>query len=145
MGNGTAVSDGDVYVLSVPSFQWVRVHEAADIRIKHKCQLAGKHTMLMIGGTVPRDTREYEPIEINCDSDTFANGVGIFDLRSHTWLSNYDAEDDEDYTINSDISDVIGGGYVLPLYPFPFSFSLIDPGRISGSNKGDLGKPAAPP
>lgn len=121
MGNGTAVSDGNVYVLSLPSFQWVRVHEGADIRIKHKCQLAGKHTMLMIGGTVPRDRREYEPIEVNCDTDTFANGVGIFDLRSHTWLSNYDAEDDGDYTINSDISDVIGGGYVLPLYPFPLT------------------------
>ncbi|RHZ49631.1 hypothetical protein CDV55_101944 [Aspergillus turcosus] len=110
-GMGTTVgnSDGDVYVLSLPSFQWIRVHEGNNVRIKHKCQLLGKHTMLVVGGTVPTDHAEYDPEPVNCDSGAFANGLGIFDLRTHTWLMNYNAQDSGDYTIHSAISDVIGG------------------------------------
>ncbi|BCR85811.1 uncharacterized protein ACHE_21269A [Aspergillus chevalieri] len=107
--NDTESSDGNVYVLSIPSFQWIQLEGSNALRIKHKCQLAGQHTMLVVGGTVPVDGNEYEPLQANCDSDIFENGIGIFDLNKHQWKTNYDADDDK-YTIHSSISDVIGGG-----------------------------------
>ena len=115
MGQNIANSDGNVYVLSLPSFRWIRVTNDTEIRIKTKCLLLGKHTMLTVGGTVPVDNAEYDPLPENCDSGTFSNGLGLFDLRSHTWLARYDATDDGNYTINSKISGVIGGRYVICL------------------------------
>ena len=115
--NDTESSDGNVYVLSIPSFQWIQLEGSNALRIKHKCQLAGQHTMLVVGGTVPMDGNEYEPSQANCDSDIFENGIGIFDLNKHQWNTNYDADDDK-YTIHSSISDVIGGGYLKRSSPF---------------------------
>jgi len=104
-----AESDGNVYVLSLPSFRWIRISDGSQARIKLKCQLLGKHTMLTVGGTVPVDGRVYEPEPADCDSGQFANGLGIFDLRTHAWLTRYNATDDGDYLVSSRISDVIGG------------------------------------
>lgn len=108
MLNSTATSDGDVYVLSLPSFRWIRVVDGNDLRIEHKCQLAGKHTMLVIGGLIPYGSQEFKPKPSNCDSGTFQNGIGIFDLNEHDWLFNYDADGGE-YKVHKNISDVIGG------------------------------------
>ena len=66
--------------------------------------------MLSVGGTVPQDGAEYQPAPVNCDkSGQWANGLGIFDLRSHQWSTNYDAEDQGEYTLASTITNVIGG------------------------------------
>ncbi|PYI02003.1 hypothetical protein BO78DRAFT_230974 [Aspergillus sclerotiicarbonarius CBS 121057] len=102
-------SDGDVYVLSLPSFQWIRVAEGDNVHIKHKCQIAGKRTMLVVGGTKPTDDSESDPSVANCDSGAFANGLGIFNLSSHTWLTDYDATDGGEYPLSSAITDIIGG------------------------------------
>ncbi|KAH1913816.1 hypothetical protein KXW47_004866 [Aspergillus fumigatus] len=110
MGQTTAESDGDVYVLSLPSFQWIRVYRDNTIRYKHKCQLVQKHTMLVIGGIIPIDGMEYYPQSRNCDTATFANGIGIFDLQTLSWRTNYNATDVVGYAVPSQISDVIGGG-----------------------------------
>ncbi|KAE8155133.1 hypothetical protein BDV25DRAFT_135177 [Aspergillus avenaceus] len=109
IGPTMGVSDGNVYVLSVPSFRWIRVFDDNTVRSKHKCQLARKHTMIVIGGIVPVDNDEYVPRLQNCDGAMFANGVGIFDLRTLSWMTNYNASDDGDYYIHSKISKVIGG------------------------------------
>ncbi|PWY87422.1 kelch repeat protein [Aspergillus heteromorphus CBS 117.55] len=109
MGETTAKSDGDVYVLSLPSFIWIRVNEGSSVREKHTCNILGKHTMVVVGGTIPTDSSEYEPEPANCDSGAFENGIAIFDLRDHTWLTDYNAEDQGEYTLNSVITDVIGG------------------------------------
>lgn len=113
MSNSTITSDGDVYVLSLPSFRWIRVVDGGDLRIEHKCQLAGKHTMLAIGGLIPYGSEEFKPKPSTCDSGTFQNGIGIFDLNEHDWLFNYDADDGE-YKVHQNISNVIGGRYVCP-------------------------------
>ncbi|PYH98088.1 kelch repeat protein [Aspergillus ellipticus CBS 707.79] len=109
MGETTAKSDGDVYVLSLPSFVWIRVNEGNSVREKHTCNLLGKHTMVVVGGTIPTDSSEYEPKPASCDSGAFENGIAIFDLRDHTWLTDYNAKDQGNYTLNSVITDVIGG------------------------------------
>lgn len=119
MANTTADSDNNIYVLSLPSFRWIRVAQdkSEKLRIKRKCQLAGKHNVLITGGTVPTDDSEYESRRHNCDMFTrFTNGLRMFDLNNHTWRKNWNA-DDREYTVNSDISKVIGGGYVLSPIP----------------------------
>ncbi|RAL03140.1 uncharacterized protein BO80DRAFT_491913 [Aspergillus ibericus CBS 121593] len=93
MGATTANSDGDVYVLSLPSFRWIRVNEGSSIREKHTCNLLGNHTMIVVGGTIPTDSSEYEPKPVNCDSGQFENGIAIFNLNNHTWLTDYNAAD----------------------------------------------------
>lgn len=115
MAAKTKDSDGNVYVLSVPSFRWIKVYDDHVLRYKHKCVLAQKHTMLAVGGIIPIDDMEYYPQSRNCDSSTFANGIGIFDLRKLSWMSNYNADDHGEYTIPSKIVDVIGGRYVCPM------------------------------
>ncbi|RDH18966.1 kelch repeat protein [Aspergillus niger ATCC 13496] len=109
MAATTAKSDGDVYVLSLPSFRWIRVNEGSSIREKHTCNVLGKHTMLVVGGTIPTDSSEYEPKPVNCDTGTFENGLAIFDLNQHTWLTDYNADDQSEYALSSAITDVIGG------------------------------------
>jgi hypothetical protein len=66
--------------------------------------------MLVIRGIIPIDGMEYHPQSRNCDTATFANGIGIFDLQTLSWRTNYNASDVEGYAIPSKISDVIGGG-----------------------------------
>ena len=112
MANTTALSDGNVYVLSVPSFRWIRVTDDNSIRIKHKCVRPQNNTMIVVGGNTPVTNREYDPLPQNCDSATFANGIGIFDLHSLSWISNYNASYSDAYRIPSKVSDVIGGRYV---------------------------------
>ncbi|KAE8394155.1 kelch repeat protein [Aspergillus alliaceus] len=109
MAPTTDESDGNIYVLSIPSFRWIRVYDDNTVRIKHKCLLAQKSTMLVIGGIIPVTNREYDPLAQNCDSAAFANGIGIFDLYTLSWMSNYNASKNEAYRIPSKISDVIGG------------------------------------
>lgn len=67
--------------------------------------------MLAIGGLIPHGSEEFKPKPSTCDSGTFQNGIGIFDLNEHDWLFNYDADDGE-YKVHQNISDVIGGRYV---------------------------------
>lgn len=104
----TSDGDGDVYVLSIPSFRWIRAKGGHSLRVKHKCQVMG-HYMLVVGGTVPTDDSEYEPDPGSCDQGTFANGIGIFDLSHHNWRSDYDANDMEKYSLGRKITEVIGG------------------------------------
>ncbi|KAL6230737.1 hypothetical protein BDW75DRAFT_244529 [Aspergillus navahoensis] len=110
MGYKTADSDGDVYVLSIPSFHWIRVNsDNKKIWIKHKCQLVAGHTLLSVGGTVPTDDSEYDPTKENCASGDFTNGLALFNLNNHTWHGNYDPSDRDEYAIHSSITKVIGG------------------------------------
>ncbi|KAE8394982.1 hypothetical protein BDV23DRAFT_178974 [Aspergillus alliaceus] len=66
--------------------------------------------MIVIGGIISVDDAEWTPPRAeNCNGATFANGVGIFDLRSLSWMTNYNTSDDAEYTIHPKISKVIGG------------------------------------
>lgn len=84
--------------------------------------------MLVTGGNIPTENREYDTFSVNYDSGAFANGLGIFDLNSHQWITSWDADNDEKYTISSDISKVIGGGYVFS--PAPVSPNISSNGGL---------------
>lgn len=72
-GEGVLISDSDgsVYVLSLPSFRWIRLTQDLTPRIKSKCHLLGKHTMLVVGGVVPREGAPFDPLPSDCEQGTF--------------------------------------------------------------------------
>lgn len=115
MSTTTKASDGNVYILSIPSFRWIRATEDTNIRIKHQCLLAQNHTMLVIGGITPETKSELVPEISNCHGATFANGIGIFDTRSLSWQTNYNASDEGGYLVPLKVLQVIGGRYAILL------------------------------
>ena len=110
-GNSFGGSDGNVYVLSIPSFRWIRVNEDSNRRWRHSCNLLGKHTMLVVGGVQPIGEQVMPLDATGCDtSPMFAQGLGMFSLNSHTWATNYDpSKGAAPYKIHPSISNVIGG------------------------------------
>lgn len=110
-GNSFGGSDGNVYVLSIPSFRWIRVNEDSNRRSRHSCNLVGNHTMLVVGGVQPIGQQVLPLDATGCDtSPMFAQGLGMFSLNNHTWATNYDpSEGTASYQIHPSISDVIGG------------------------------------
>ncbi|KAH7322409.1 hypothetical protein B0I35DRAFT_425772 [Stachybotrys elegans] len=83
-GRGTDGYFNDIHILSIPAFQWFRVPVSSPTRIFHACALAGNRQMIVSGG-------------INSDwdwrrEDEWTNSLGVFDLSSLEWRSNYDAD-----------------------------------------------------
>ena len=110
-GNTAGASDGNVYVLSLPSFRWIRVNQDSDLRARHQCTLIGKNTMLVVGGIRPRG-QELQPSDIaGCDTASmFSQGLGMFSLNNHAWSSNYDPlEGSVAYQVHPSILKAIGG------------------------------------
>ena len=110
-GNSFGGSDGNVYVLSIPSFRWIRVNEDSNRRSRHSCNLLGNHTMLVVGGVQPNGQQVMPPDATGCDTTSmFAHGLGMFSLNNHTWTMSYDpSEAAAPYQIHPSISNVIGG------------------------------------
>ena len=110
-GNSFSESDGNVYVLSIPSFRWIRVNQESNQRSRHHCSLIGKNTMLVVGGITPsyNNPRPYDPS--GCDTTSmFAQGLGMFSLNNHSWSTSYDpVAGAAAYQIHPNISAVIGG------------------------------------
>ena len=110
-GNSFGGSDGSVYVLSLPSFRWIRVDRESNQRSRHHCSLIGKNTMLVVGGMTPSYDNPRPADTSGCDTTTmFAQGLGIFSLNSHSWSTNYDpVAGAAPYQVHPNISAVIGG------------------------------------
>ncbi|KAL8761220.1 MAG: hypothetical protein Q9184_002652 [Pyrenodesmia sp. 2 TL-2023] len=132
-GWGSLAANGrgdDVYVLSIPSFRWIRVTSDGTQRYRHRCHLMGKNHMLVVGGIKPISTGGpglAAPIDLaegitNCDNDPkFSQGLGIFSLNNHTWTTEYDPViGAAPYQVHPSISKVIGGnttGGATKLFP----------------------------
>ena len=110
-GNSFGGSDGDVYVLSIPSFRWIRVNTDSNRRSRHSCNIVGNHTMLVVGGIQPVGQQVLPLDATGCDTTPmFAQGLGMFSLNNHTWSTNYDPSTGAaPYEIHPSISNVIGG------------------------------------
>lgn len=110
-GNSYGGSDGDVYVLSIPSFRWIRVNQDSNRRVRNHCGLIGNHTMLVVGGIQPNG-EDPQPIDATgCDTSTmFAHGLGMFSLNNHTWYTSYDlSAGSAVYVVHPSITNIIGG------------------------------------
>ncbi|KAL8938256.1 MAG: hypothetical protein Q9216_003996 [Gyalolechia sp. 2 TL-2023] len=104
--------DGAIYVLSVPSFTWIRVTNDSDQRFRHTCHLMGRNHMVVVGGHKPsRNALNYHYDISTCDGNpNFSQGLGIFSLNDHDWRTDYDpAIGSTPYMIHSSISKIIGG------------------------------------
>ncbi|KAJ5730757.1 cell wall anchored protein [Penicillium malachiteum] len=100
--NSTTVYD-QMYVLSIPSFEWVKIYEGSSPRYGHTCHLVAQSQMLTVGGV------EYMDVTENCDWED--RGVAIMNLRDSTWGSVYNANPGE-YLVPSKVYSVIGGSAI---------------------------------
>lgn len=91
-----------VYVLSLPSFQWIKVWEGSSPKWGHTCHTVGSGSsqMITVGGVPDTDFTN------GCDWET--KGVGIYNMSNGIWGSVYDAFD-ESYQVLPQVYRKIGG------------------------------------
>lgn len=79
----------EVYILSLPSFVWFKAnYTASDPRMLHTCNIVGNRQMLSIGGLDP------SAISLGAahnDTDSFWEGIKVFDLTALQWTNHYNA------------------------------------------------------
>ncbi|CAL5871657.1 uncharacterized protein PFLUO_LOCUS5910 [Penicillium psychrofluorescens] len=99
-GQGANNLYDDVYVLSLPSFRWIKMYQGESPRYGHTCHLVGNKQMLTVGGDASEDLMS------GCDWEEY--GVAILDMSSMVWGHIYHALDGE-YQVPTKIYNVIGG------------------------------------
>ncbi|KAJ9611459.1 hypothetical protein H2200_004643 [Cladophialophora chaetospira] len=114
----------DVYILSLPAFQWFRAHRPDTTRrTGHRCQLIGNRSMLVIGGGLfaNSDLTKVDP---------HPNGLGIFDLSTLQWTTTYNATAPA-YERPTMVQDYYSENHTVPSWSdaalstlFPFRASL---------------------
>ncbi|SPJ81533.1 uncharacterized protein FTOL_08938 [Fusarium torulosum] len=93
----------DVWVLSLPSFTWIKINEGKPIhaRAGHKCFMPYPDQMLVFGGYTPPAGSA-----ITClDKGPVVN----FNVTSGNWLEGYDPDEYSDYGVHEKIHSEIGG------------------------------------
>lgn len=97
---GSTPSD-DVYILSVPSFTWVKAYsgQSSHGRSSHKCIKVYPDKMFVLGGIYKNDPSI-------CLEGGF---LQVFNLNKLQFQATYDPDDWSDYSIPSIITDKIGG------------------------------------
>ncbi|KAJ5744849.1 hypothetical protein N7533_009719 [Penicillium manginii] len=99
-GKGEAKVYDQTYVLSIPSFTWIKIMEGASPRYAHSCHVVGKSQMLTVGGA------RYDNITEGCDWEY--KSVAILNLNTIQWGNVFDYNANE-YTLPAKIYNVIGG------------------------------------
>lgn len=82
-GNSTKYYD-HLYVLSLPSFTWIKMFEGESPRYGHTFHLAASRQLLTIGGST-----QHENVTDSCDRE--AKSITITELLSMTWGSIFSA------------------------------------------------------
>lgn len=88
----------DVYVLSLPSFEWIKLYEG-DVqsgRKQHKCVKPYPDKMLVLGGSKVAPKSCLDPIR-------------VYNLNTGRFQDTYDPEDWEEYKVPDLVSGRIGG------------------------------------
>ncbi|KAJ9607384.1 hypothetical protein H2200_008457 [Cladophialophora chaetospira] len=98
--NGTIFDD--IYVLSLPSFTWVKVFTGQDARWSVTCHFVPPRQMITIGGGGKSSN-----ISSDCDWET--KSLAVLDLSTIGWGSVFDATP-PDYEVPDDVVKIIGGG-----------------------------------
>ncbi|OHW94748.1 kelch repeat protein [Colletotrichum incanum] len=94
----------DVWVLSIPSFQWTKVYEgrALHARAGHQCVMPYPDQMMVIGGYTAMPGKGSPPC--------LEGGIiQVFNLSSAEWLDGYSPSKWSNYTIPSAVVSKIGG------------------------------------
>ncbi|KAH8719221.1 hypothetical protein GQ44DRAFT_390314 [Phaeosphaeriaceae sp. PMI808] len=90
----------DVYVLSIPSFTWVKMYEAESPRYGHTCHAVGRQMITTGGRNIRRNVTDY------CDWEL--HGIAVLDMPTMTWGSVYNATRGQ-YEVSAGVVDKIGG------------------------------------
>lgn len=89
-GGSTDPSTANVWVLSLPAFRWFSIkldsEKDSSQRKGHSCVRVGSQ-MIVVGG-IKGDTLRSTPDE----PDLFPQGLGILDLNTGTWKSEFSAK-----------------------------------------------------
>ncbi|MCJ1467511.1 hypothetical protein MMC07_006136 [Pseudocyphellaria aurata] len=86
---GSQASNSDqIYVLSLPSFQWFLASDAsAYSRAAHRCHISNNQ-MIMIGGINPSHWNEND---LDAPAEPWLQAIGVFDLGSWRYKDSYQA------------------------------------------------------
>jgi hypothetical protein len=110
----------DVWVLSIPSFMWVKVYSGTQThgRAGHKCTKPYPDQMFVIGG--------YSSLSGYVPTCVEGGIIQIFNLSSTEWLISYDPRVWNNYTVPTTIHQMIGGkgtGSATQAAPSPTGFA----------------------
>lgn len=90
----------EVYVLSLPSFTWVKMYYAESPRYGHTCHAVGRQMITTGGHNIRRNVTDY------CDWEL--HGIAVLDMPTMTWGSIFNATLGQ-YEVSKDVVDKIGG------------------------------------
>ncbi|KAI9730244.1 MAG: hypothetical protein M1834_006008 [Cirrosporium novae-zelandiae] len=106
----------DVYVLTIPSFQWIKISDSGNTetsigssigRKDHLCHLYNERSMVVLGGNINSGSTA-----LNSNSSTACNSsypaIRVLDVTDFSWQSEWNPSPDA-YEVPSAISVVIGG------------------------------------
>lgn len=118
--DATEAFNDDVYVLSVPSFIWTKVHSGNTThgRAGHVCAKPYPDQMFVVGGYTSLTS-----ITPSCLEDGI---VQIFNLSSATWINDYNPKTWSNYTVPDAVLKAIGGsptGGATQAAPSPSGFA----------------------
>lgn len=104
----------DVYVLSVPAFQWIKIKDSdnPDLmgggkpgRNRHKCDVWKEAQLIVTGGAITDDERE--DVHLNYQCNKSHPPFKILDTSTYTWRKTFDPS--LDYTVPDSVTAIIGG------------------------------------
>ncbi|KKY25418.1 putative kelch repeat protein [Diplodia seriata] len=104
----------DVYVLSLPSFRWIRISdsnnpdtalELSPGRNRHKCDMWEDAQMIVTGGLVTLGLGTTESLNDVCN-ETYPP-IRVLDTSTHTWRAQF--EPGLQYSVPNAVTAVIGG------------------------------------
>ncbi|KAL1597100.1 hypothetical protein SLS60_008682 [Paraconiothyrium brasiliense] len=104
---GFADAQSDMWILTVPSFHWLRVQVDSPRRKALACTTVGQRYMLTYGG----EAGYREGKNVSCDTDN--HGLRLFDLSELQWTTQYNGPataGKNPYKVPKIIYDAIGGG-----------------------------------
>jgi len=109
--------NSDVWILSIPSFMWMKVSSGNGIgRAGHKCVKPYPDQMLVVGGYA----------QLTGTTPSCLDIVTVFNLSSAEWIDSYDPSKWSNYTVPPMIYQMIGGnptGGATQSAPTPTGFA----------------------
>jgi hypothetical protein len=105
----------DVYVLSVPSFRWIKVQDSnnPDLlgpdepgRNRHKCDVFNETSLIVTGGTVTFGLGDTVSLSSRGCNATYPP-IKVLDTSTYTWRAQFDPS--LSYSVPSVVTAVIGG------------------------------------
>ncbi len=100
-GNNYGIQDDTIHILSLPGFHWIQVqYTPKSGRFAHTRHSVGGSQILTVGGidanpkiTTNANFTALIKSNFNTTADPFAQGLGVFDMSSLTWASQYTANE----------------------------------------------------